>query len=383
MSRGTRGPRRWTPVLGLAALVVALLVVSPAAASITLPPGSIPVPTSGSFLYMNSEPGDYIGQGIEQLYTSADSSITGNLSDDGGGFFASAIQGPYDHWWYVNITAPAGQQLAVGSYEDAQRYPFNSYPHPGLSIYGDGRGCNELTGRFDVDELDRAPTGELLVFQATFEQHCEGGTPALYGRIRVENPPPPPDTTPPTLYLPGEMTVEAPNNTGTNVDYYAYATDDRDPNPSFGCTPASGSFFPVGTTTVNCRAEDQAGNVATGSFLVHVVPPLQFGLAVNKTGSVNTKTGVATISGTLTCSREVYVDVSGTLKQLFAKRVYITGSFYVTVDCKAPSTKWSVTVTGDNGRFGAGDVSAAVNAYGCELSCHSASTTQSVHLTGK
>ena len=367
----------------LVAVVVALVVASPAAASVTLPPGSIPVPTSGSFLYMNSEPGDYIGQGTEQLYTSADSSITGNLSDDGGGFFASAIQGPYDHWWYVNITAPAGQQLTVGSYEDAQRYPFNTYPHPGLSIYGDGRGCNELTGRFDVNDLQRAPTGELLVFDATFEQHCEGGTPALYGRIRVENPPPPPDTTAPTLYLPGDMTVETSNATGTNVDYSAYAIDDRDPNPSFACTPASGSFFPIGTTTVNCRAEDQSGNVATGSFLVHVVPPLQFGLAVNKTGSVNTKTGVATISGTLTCSRGIPVDLSGTVKQLFAKRVYITGTFFVHVDCAAPSTKWTANVSGDNGRFGAGDVTAAVNAYGCELSCHSGSVTQSVRLTGK
>jgi hypothetical protein len=379
----TGRPRWRTPILALAAFVVALFVLSPAAASITLPPGSIPVPTSGSFLYMNSEPDDYIGQSIEQLYTSADSSITGNLSDDGGGFFASAIQGAYDHWWSVNITAPAGEQLTVGSYENAERYPFNSAGHPGLSVYGDGRGCNTLTGRFDVNDLQRAPTGELLVFDATFEQHCEGGTAALYGRIRVENPPPPPDTTPPTLTLPGDMSVEAPNTTGTNVDYYAHANDDRDPNPSFSCTPASGSFFPVGTTTVNCQAEDESGNVATGSFLVHVVPPLQFGLAVNKTGSVNQKTGVATISGTLTCSREISVDVSGTAKQLFARRVYITGSFYLNVDCKAPSTKWSVNVTGDNGRFGGGDLSAAIDAYGSELSCHSDSVTQTVKLTGK
>jgi hypothetical protein len=383
MSGGTRRLRRWIPLHALAALVVALFVVAPAEASVTLPPGSIPVPTSGSFLYMNSEPGDYIGQGIEQLYTSADSSITGQLSSDGNLFSVSVIQGAYDHWWYVYLGAPAGQQLAVGSYENAERWPFNSYGTPALSVDGDGRGCNTLTGRFDVTDLQRAPTGELLVFDATFEQHCEGGTPALYGRIRVENPPPPPDTTPPTLTLPGDMTVEAPDNTGTNVDYYAYANDDRDPNPSFSCAPASGSFFPVGTTTVNCRAEDESGNVATGSFLVHVVPPLQFGLAVTKTGSVNTKTGVATISGTLTCSREIYVDLSGTVKQLFAKRVYITGSFYLNVDCKAPSTKWSVSVTGDNGRFGAGAVTAAVNAYGCELSCHSGSATETVRLTGK
>jgi hypothetical protein len=40
---------------------------------------------------------------------------------------------------------------------------------------------------------------------------------------------------------------------------------------------------------------------------LHVVPPLQFGLAVSNRGSVNTKTGVATISRKLTCSREIYL----------------------------------------------------------------------------
>jgi HYR domain len=360
-----------------------LLPASPAAASVTLPPGSIPVPSSGTFLYMYSEPGDYIGQGMEQLYTSADTSFTAYLPQGGGAFTASVIQGAYDHWWYVDVDAPSDEPLVIGSYENAERYPFNSNGAAGLSIYGDGRGCNTLTGRFDVNDIQHASTGELLVFDATFEQHCEGGTPALYGRIRIENPPPPPDTTPPTLYLYGDVTVEAPDTTGTNVSFAASATDDRDPNPTVECSPASGSFFPVGTTTVNCTATDQSGNVARGSFLVHVVPPLQFGLAVSNRGSVNTKTGVATISGTLTCSREIFVDVSGTLKQLFAKRVYITGSFYLNVDCKAPSTKWSVGVTGTNGRFGAGDVTATVDASGCELNCHGTSATQAVKLSGK
>jgi hypothetical protein len=35
-------------------------------------------------------------------------------------------------------------------------------------------------------------------------------------------------------------------------------------------TPASGSSFPVGTTTVTCSATDSHGNTATGSFAVTV-----------------------------------------------------------------------------------------------------------------
>jgi hypothetical protein len=36
------------------------------------------------------------------------------------------------------------------------------------------------------------------------------------------------------------------------------------------CSPASGSVFPIGDTTVACTATDASGNVAKGSFSVHV-----------------------------------------------------------------------------------------------------------------
>ena len=99
----------------------------------------------------------------------------------------------------MNIAAPPGQPLVVGSYTGAVRAAFRPPGTPGLDVYGDGRGCNTVTGQFDVNEIWYALTGELMVFDATFEQHCEGGIAALFGRIRIENAPPPPDVTPPTL----------------------------------------------------------------------------------------------------------------------------------------------------------------------------------------
>jgi hypothetical protein len=367
---------RW---VALAALVGVMVVAPSAGATVTLPPGSITVPSSGTFLYMNSQPGDWVGQGIERLYTSADSTITGSLPQGGGDFRASAIQGPYTHWWYVNIAAPVGQPLAIGSYTGAFRAPFRPAGSPGLDVYGDGRGCNTLTGQFDVNEVSYASTGELLGFDATFEQHCEGGSAALFGRIRIENAPPPPDVTPPTLNL-SDVSVEAPDTSGTNVWYSATATDDRDSNPTVTCTPESGSLFPVGATTVNCQAEDRSGNVASGSFLVNVYAPLQFGLTLSTQGKVSSKTGVATISGKLNCSRAIPVDLSGTVKQLVANRVYVTGTFSVQIDCAAPSTSWSATLIGDNGKFGGGSVNVTVNAFGCELNCYSASAVATVRL---
>jgi hypothetical protein len=377
----SRRAASWTGAL--VAFVAVFLVAAPSTgATVIMPPGNVAVPSSGTFLYMNSQQGDYIGRGIEQLYTSADSSFSPSLQRGGGHFFTSVIQGPYTHWWYVDVAAPAGQPLQVGSYTGATRYPFNAANEPGLSIVGDGAGCNTLTGQFDVNDIQFAPTGELEVFDATFEQHCEGGPSALFGRIRIENPPPPPDTTPPALYLPGDMTVEAPDASGTPVYYGVSASDDRDPNPTINCTPASGSFFSVGDTTVSCTATDASGNVASGSFTVHVLPPLQLGLVTDGNGNVSSKTGVATVSGTVSCSRAISVAVSGSLAQLFANRVTISGSFSTYINCTAPSVQWSASASGLNGRFAAGKANITVDAYGCELSCHSTHTTAAIKLIG-
>ena len=50
------------------------------------------------------------------------------------------------------------------------------------------------------------------------------------------------------------------------------ATDaEDDADPSVGCAPPSGSWFPVGTTTVECSATDSAGQPSTGTFSVSVV----------------------------------------------------------------------------------------------------------------
>lgn len=82
-----------------------------------------------------------------------------------------------------------------------------------------------------------------------------------------------PDTTPPVLSLPGNLTVDATSTTGAIVTYNMTATDPDNATSSLTltCAPASGSTFPIGTTTVNCSAADPAGNQAAGSFTVTVL----------------------------------------------------------------------------------------------------------------
>lgn len=81
---------------------------------------------------------------------------------------------------------------------------------------------------------------------------------------------PPPDTTPPVLSLPSDITAEATGPGGAAVSYTATASDNVDGAVTPSCTPASGSTFALGTTTVDCTATDAAGNSTSGSFDVTV-----------------------------------------------------------------------------------------------------------------
>jgi hypothetical protein len=126
-----------------------------------------------------SEPGDYIGGGITKSYNNA-TSVFGLTGTANG--LTYTVSGQRDDWT-VNLSPAAGETLRVGTYTDAQRYPFNEPGHPGLSVSGNGRGCNTLTGRFTIREIEFDGSGAVTALFATYEQHCEGGTPALRGTI--------------------------------------------------------------------------------------------------------------------------------------------------------------------------------------------------------
>ncbi|MFI6648118.1 VWA domain-containing protein [Streptomyces sp. NPDC050529] len=60
---------------------------------------------------------------------------------------------------------------------------------------------------------------------------------------------------------------------GARITYTATATDAQDGELPVTCTPASGSLFPVGTTTVTCSATDTAGNTGTDTARFEVLKP--------------------------------------------------------------------------------------------------------------
>jgi hypothetical protein len=80
------------------------------------------------------------------------------------------------------------------------------------------------------------------------------------------------DTQPPTITCPANITQSNdPNQCGAVVNYPAPTVSDNCPGVGAPmCSPASGSFFPKGTTTVTCTVADSSGNTATCTFTITV-----------------------------------------------------------------------------------------------------------------
>jgi hypothetical protein len=81
------------------------------------------------------------------------------------------------------------------------------------------------------------------------------------------------DNTPPRITCPADMTALQNSASGAVVNFAPPTASDNCPGVTTACTPASGSVFPLGKTTVTCTATDASGNVASCSFQVTVVPP--------------------------------------------------------------------------------------------------------------
>ncbi len=111
-----------------------------------------------------------------------------------------------------------------------------------------------------------------------------------YIRVSAPSSLPPDDVTSPVLSLPSDLTAEATGPDGTAIEFEVSAQDDIDGTATLMtdgtsveqdevggdieiiCTPASGSTFPIGDTTVDCSATDAAGNTGRASFMVTIIP---------------------------------------------------------------------------------------------------------------
>jgi hypothetical protein len=148
------------------------------------------------------------------------------------------------------------------------------------------------TGSVAVTSGATLPLGANPITCAAIDRAGNAGTATATVLVR--------DTTPPALTVPASLNAQA-DATGTAVvTFTATATDVVSGALGVGCTPASGSRFPPGTTTVTCSARDSSGNGTTKTFTVTVADTVPPAITVppDITISVCTNAAIGTASAT-------------------------------------------------------------------------------------
>ncbi|TYB34651.1 hypothetical protein FXF50_26810 [Micromonospora sp. AP08] len=218
--------RALAAALSLTAAVGGLLVAGTAQAQ-TVSTGS---------LSFRGDSGDYISQGKSYSYsTGKGDGLT--VSSSTGSTVSISVNAYNGDWWTLTFDAPGTQVLVPRTYTAAHRHPFNG-TGPGLDLSGEGRGCNELTGSFTISKAVFGPQGYVQAFDATFEQHCEGGTPAARGEVHISNRPPPSGAAPkPATTRPRAATTSP--NAGTKPKATPTGRHSATPTSRPSATPTS------------------------------------------------------------------------------------------------------------------------------------------------
>jgi hypothetical protein len=156
------------------------------------------------------------------------------------------------------------------------------------------------------------------------------------------------------------------------------------------CGPGAVTFFAAsGSTYYILAIDDQLDGAGNGGQLTigfsATPPPPTVEITVDRYGKVSPRTGVATISGTYTCTNGDFFEVYGDARQ-DAGRFTVSGSFgfveYGT--CDGATRTWSASVVPQGGKFAGGKALTVSFAYSCGLfECRDTYAEQTVILQGK
>ena len=207
--------------------------------------------TSLSFL---SSPYSYVGGG-ETVSAGPDNGFDIGVHGDPFTMLSFSIAEPWtpeglSRYWNLELAAPEGASLSVGSYANATRWPFQETTAPGLTFSGNYRGNNRLTGSFNILESNVADDGTFS-FAVDFLQYDEESTNAwIKGAIRY-NSEVPVNLTPEPIVVdprilepwPGESIIDPP------ISILPYPIDDQD-LPVYWYFGSSGSSFYFNSTPI-------------------------------------------------------------------------------------------------------------------------------------
>jgi hypothetical protein len=93
-------------------------------------------------------------------------------------------------------------------------------------------------------------------------------------------------------------------------------------------------------------------------------PPIEMSVTLDPTGSVD-KAGNVTIRGSITCSQQAsFADLSAFLRQAVGRFTF-TGNASASPDCGPTPSSWTLSASGQNGRFGGGKIQVEIMAFAC------------------
>jgi hypothetical protein len=273
-----------------------------------------PSVTPPNSVRLESDPGDYIGQGASYDYTTANAVISVTAS---GGHLSIAIDG--DETWRGDFQMPsAATRIQPGTYANLDRFPFHDPADGGLAWFGEGRGCNTLVGSFTVDSV-RYSGDTLTAIDLRFQQRCEGSAYALEGTVHWRRGdttrPPGPAAIPGTLWRPPAGATPA---TGDFVYLSSDAGDFIGQGSTYSFTAANAAISVTssgGRLTVGVdAAEDWVAEFQTMSTITRIQTgyypdlsrfpfhnPAKGGLSVSGGGR-----GCNTLSGWVAVDRATY-----------------------------------------------------------------------------
>ena len=140
-------------------------------------------PTDNTFT-LQSATGDSVAHGQNVSYDLDDKSVDiGTLK---GNLVKVDLRG-VAAGWRILLDTPNGQPLAAGSYPDTLLPSPSPGPSPGLSVSFRNRACRKPIGDYDVLEVHYAADGSIDVLALDFDQHCDGSTAGLHGRLRYHS----------------------------------------------------------------------------------------------------------------------------------------------------------------------------------------------------
>jgi hypothetical protein len=146
----------------------------------TPPTAPAPQPTTTlTSITLQSDQGDWIGQGKSYRYTPADAVITVTAVKNRIVF---QVEGD-EQWTGVVQTGGSATELKVGEYPALALYRENMDASQGaLTWWGNGRSCTSSTGWAAIDNVVYT-NGQLTSISLRFQRNCNGATAALRGTI--------------------------------------------------------------------------------------------------------------------------------------------------------------------------------------------------------